>query len=194
MPARAPASIDMLQTVIRCFHRHRANGGARVFDDMLGGARRFRSRAMIARMTSLALIAESERCRRRDMRIVLGRRLPQHLRRESCAGLRKHRCRKRGFRRRRGWRCANHRRRSRWPGCVIPCSGSDDMQDALPRIVACRSSMIPCCARVGLEQLDHAADLSGSAIRAVCDLLRRKEIVECRRGGPLSRVARLVSA
>ena len=43
MPARAPASIDMLQTVMRCFHRQRADRAAAILDDVTRCRRRRRS-------------------------------------------------------------------------------------------------------------------------------------------------------
>jgi hypothetical protein len=62
MPARAPASMLMLQTVIRP-SIDRADGGAAVLDDVADAAAGA-MRPMMARMTSLA-VTPAGRCRRR---------------------------------------------------------------------------------------------------------------------------------
>ena len=162
MPARAPASIDMLQTVMRSSIDMRADRRARVLDGMAGRRRRRRSAAMTARMTSFAWTTERARAVDDDTH-DLAATLPEALGGQhvlDLGGADAERERAEGAVGR-GVGIAAHEDE---PGCVKPCSGPMTWTMPWRESPGPRSSM-PCRA-CGARVVSTIVAHSGSAMPA----------------------------
>ena len=166
MPARAPASIDMLQTVMRAFHVERADRRAGVLDDVAGARRRRRSRAISARMRSFAVTPGAQRALEAHLeRLRLA--LQQALRREHVLDLARADAERERAERavRRGVAVAAHDGHAR---LREPELGADHVDDARAARSRCRSSVMPCSRAVRLRACAAArAPASSTTAQAV---------------------------
>ena len=133
IPARAPASIDMLQTVIRP-----SMSSARIADPVYSMTWPVPPptpmRAMMARMRSLARDAPARAARRRHGPPSFGAALQQALRCQHVRRLPTCRCRTPARRTRHACWCGCHRRRSVMPGLRQSELRADDVDDAALRV------------------------------------------------------------
>ena len=142
MPARAPASIDMLQTVMRSSIDSAAIARPRYSMHVAGAAARCRSVPMMREDQVLRGDAAAERAVDVD-RERLRPALQQALRREHVRRPRSCRCRRRARRTRRACWCGCRRRRSSCPAASAPSSGPMTCTMPRPRAAQRRRSLTP---------------------------------------------------